>query len=148
MLNIKSIAKPVEAAISIQAVIVKQAGKYFVKSHDRSKNLGGPYKSRGEAESRLAQVEKFKHMKGTGTSEGATKAWESRQRGGGESPKRSGIRNLMSDITDAASELRSNPSLDQSGKDALHGILLKMEQMSYALSKFAVLRHERKKGRL
>jgi len=30
---------------------------------EKGKNLGGPYKSRGEAEKRLNQVEYFKHLK-------------------------------------------------------------------------------------
>jgi hypothetical protein len=31
---------------------------------ERGKNLGGPYKTRAEAEKRLRQVEFFKHHKG------------------------------------------------------------------------------------
>jgi hypothetical protein len=31
---------------------------------EKGKNLGGPYKSRAEAEKRLRQVECFKHRKG------------------------------------------------------------------------------------
>jgi hypothetical protein len=41
--------------------IVKRAGGYHVISEKDGKNLGGPYKSRGEAEKRLEQVEYFKH---------------------------------------------------------------------------------------
>jgi len=36
---------------------------YIVWSQGRSKRLGGPYKTRAEAEKRLKQVEMFKHMK-------------------------------------------------------------------------------------
>jgi len=42
-------------------MIVESGGKYYVKSESSHKNLGGPYKSRKEAEKRLAQVEYFKH---------------------------------------------------------------------------------------
>lgn len=41
--------------------IVKREDGYHVVSESGGKNLGGPYKSRGEAEKRLAQVEYFKH---------------------------------------------------------------------------------------
>lgn len=37
-------------------------GGFMVVSHT-GRNLGGPYKSRKAAEARLAQIEKFKHMK-------------------------------------------------------------------------------------
>jgi len=43
-------------------MIVKRNGKYFVKS-ESGKNLGGPYKTRAEAEKRLRQVEWFKHKR-------------------------------------------------------------------------------------
>ena len=43
-------------------VIVKEGGKWYVKS-EKGKNLGGPYDSKSEAEDRLKEVEKFKHMK-------------------------------------------------------------------------------------
>lgn len=42
-------------------MIVKQNGKYHVKSEDGSKNLGGPYDTHEEAVKRLRQVEFFKH---------------------------------------------------------------------------------------
>ncbi len=41
-------------------MIVKGKGGYYVKS-ESGKNLGGPYKTRKEAQKRLAQVEYFKH---------------------------------------------------------------------------------------
>ena len=44
-------------------MIKKVAGGYKVLS-EKGKNLGGPYKSRKEAEKRLKQVEFFKHKKG------------------------------------------------------------------------------------
>ena len=44
-------------------MIRKTAEGYMVKS-EKGKNLGGPYKSRGDAEKRLRQVEYFKHRKG------------------------------------------------------------------------------------
>jgi hypothetical protein len=44
-------------------MIKKVAGGYKVVS-ERGKNLGGPYKSKKEAEKRLKQVEFFKHRKG------------------------------------------------------------------------------------
>lgn len=42
-------------------MIVKQDGKYHVKSEDGSKNLGGPYNTKEEAVKRLQVVEYFKH---------------------------------------------------------------------------------------
>ncbi len=41
--------------------IVEEDGKWYVKSEDGSKNLGGPYASKAEAEKRLGEVEHFKH---------------------------------------------------------------------------------------
>jgi hypothetical protein len=43
-------------------MIVKQGSGYVVKSHDGKKKLGGPYKSRKEAQQRLRQVEYYKNM--------------------------------------------------------------------------------------
>jgi hypothetical protein len=43
-------------------MISKSKGGYSVKSHS-GKNLGGPYKSKAQAQKRLRQVEMFKHMK-------------------------------------------------------------------------------------
>lgn len=40
-------------------MITKEKGGYRVKS-ESGKNLGGPYKSKAEAEKRLKQVEYFK----------------------------------------------------------------------------------------
>jgi len=44
-------------------MIRKKAGGYKVLS-EKGKNLGGPYKTRTQAEKRLRQVEFFKHRKG------------------------------------------------------------------------------------
>ena len=41
-------------------MIRKVKGGYRVLS-EKGKNLGGPYRSKGKAEKRLAQVEYFKH---------------------------------------------------------------------------------------
>ena len=43
-------------------MIKKVAGGYKVLS-EKGKNLGGPYKTKAEAEKRLRQVEFFKHKK-------------------------------------------------------------------------------------
>lgn len=42
-------------------MIVKVKGGYKVVSEKSKKNLGGPYKTKAEAEKRLRQVEFFKH---------------------------------------------------------------------------------------
>ncbi|HKC14569.1 MAG TPA: hypothetical protein VKC89_01215 [Patescibacteria group bacterium] len=44
-------------------MIVKRKAGYHVVS-EKGKNLGGPYKTKEEAEKRLKQVEYFKHQKG------------------------------------------------------------------------------------
>jgi hypothetical protein len=44
-------------------MIKKVKGGYKVASEKSGKNLGGPYKTREEAEKRLRQVEFFKHNK-------------------------------------------------------------------------------------
>jgi hypothetical protein len=45
-------------------MIVKQGDKFYVKSEDGSKNLGGPYETREQAAKRLREVEYFKHNGG------------------------------------------------------------------------------------
>jgi hypothetical protein len=45
-------------------MIVKEAGKYHVKSEDGKKHLGGPYETKEEAMKRLRQIEWFKAHKG------------------------------------------------------------------------------------
>jgi hypothetical protein len=45
-------------------MIKKTEGGYKVVSEKGNKNLGGPYKTKKEAEKRLRQVEYFKHKKG------------------------------------------------------------------------------------
>jgi len=44
-------------------MIRKLKGGYKVLSEDGTKNLGGPYKTKAEAQKRLRQVEYFKHRK-------------------------------------------------------------------------------------
>jgi hypothetical protein len=44
-------------------MIVKRKDGYHVLSEKTRRNLGGPYKTRAEAEKRLRQVEFFKHVK-------------------------------------------------------------------------------------
>jgi len=44
-------------------MIKKTSGGYKVLS-EKGKNLGGPYKSKAQAQKRLRQVEFFKHKKG------------------------------------------------------------------------------------
>jgi hypothetical protein len=46
-----------------EIMIKKVTGGYKVLSEDGKKNLGGPYKTKKEAEKRLRQVEYFKHRK-------------------------------------------------------------------------------------
>jgi hypothetical protein len=46
------------------AMIKKVSGGYKVLSEDGKKNLGGPYKTKEQAQKRLRQVEYFKHRKG------------------------------------------------------------------------------------
>lgn len=45
-------------------MIKKVSGGYEVRSENGKKNLGGPYKTKKEAEKRLRQVEFFKRRKG------------------------------------------------------------------------------------
>lgn len=44
-------------------VLTNEGGQWYVYSEDRTKRLGGPYRSRAEAEKRLRQIEYFKHRK-------------------------------------------------------------------------------------
>jgi len=44
-------------------MIVKRKEGYFVISEKTGRNLGGPYKTREEAQKRLRQVEFFKHLR-------------------------------------------------------------------------------------
>ena len=44
--------------------IITRDDGYYVVSEKTEKNLGGPYKTKEEAEKRLRQVEYFKHKKG------------------------------------------------------------------------------------
>lgn len=51
-----------DSAVLVDNVVVEEGGKWFVKSK-AGKSLGGPYDSKEEATTRLAEVEMFKHMK-------------------------------------------------------------------------------------
>jgi hypothetical protein len=46
-------------------MIVTRKGKFYVVSEKKGKRkgLGGPYRTRKEAQNRLNQVEMFKHMR-------------------------------------------------------------------------------------
>jgi hypothetical protein len=53
-----------ESLLTQEGIMIKKAeGGYKVLS-EKGKNLGGPYKTKKEAEKRLQQVEFFKHKKG------------------------------------------------------------------------------------
>jgi hypothetical protein len=53
-----------ESLLTQEGTMIKKAeGGYKVLS-EKGKNLGGPYKTKKEAEKRLQQVEFFKHKKG------------------------------------------------------------------------------------
>jgi hypothetical protein len=54
---------PLPPRFLLEAIMIKKvAGGYKVLS-EKGKNLGGPYKTKKEAEKRLKQVEYFKHSK-------------------------------------------------------------------------------------
>lgn len=55
------------ASINLVAKVVEEDGKWYVKSENGDKNLGGPYSSKEQAEKRLGQVEFFKHKKSNDT---------------------------------------------------------------------------------
>jgi hypothetical protein len=44
--------------------MIKKTSKRYKVLSEKGKNLGGPYKTKAEAEKRLRQVEYFKHKKG------------------------------------------------------------------------------------
>lgn len=44
--------------------MIVKSGKGWVVKSEKGKKLGGPYKTKAEAERRLRQVEYFKHKKG------------------------------------------------------------------------------------
>ena len=52
------------AVRKVAEMIRKRPKGYVVLSHDGKKKLGGPYKSKKDAEKRLRQVEFFRHHKG------------------------------------------------------------------------------------
>ena len=43
--------------------MIRHTPSGYIVVSEKGKKLGGPYKSRAEAERRLRQVEMFKHMK-------------------------------------------------------------------------------------
>ena len=55
--------KEVQDSYREAAMIRKTSAGYKVLS-EKGKNLGGPYKTRAQAEKRLRQVEFFKHRRG------------------------------------------------------------------------------------
>lgn len=57
---VKSTSKAVQGTV-IQSKIVKRDDGYYVISESAGKTLGGPYTNREEAETRMRQVEYFKH---------------------------------------------------------------------------------------
>jgi hypothetical protein len=46
-----------------EVAMIKKAGSGYKVLSEKGKNLGGPYKTKKEAEKRLQQVEYFKHKK-------------------------------------------------------------------------------------
>ncbi len=44
--------------------MIRKLKQGYIVLSEKGRNLGGPYKSRAEAEKRLRQVEFFKHSKG------------------------------------------------------------------------------------
>lgn len=48
----------------LEAPVIKKVAGGFKVLSEKGKNLGGPYKTKKEAETRLRQVEYFKHNKG------------------------------------------------------------------------------------
>jgi hypothetical protein len=62
--SIKSLCvkEAVQNHSEVHTMIKKVSGGYKVLS-EKGKSLGGPYKTRAEAEKRLKQVEYFKHRK-------------------------------------------------------------------------------------
>jgi hypothetical protein len=44
--------------------MIRKTPKGYKVLSEKGKNLGGPYKTKAEAEKRLKQVEYFKHKKG------------------------------------------------------------------------------------
>jgi hypothetical protein len=63
-LSLHALCPALASKCSRCVMIKKVAGGYKVLSENGKKNLGGPYKTKKEAEKRLRQVEFFKHRKG------------------------------------------------------------------------------------
>jgi hypothetical protein len=47
-----------------EAAMIRKVNEGYRVTSEKGKNLGGPYKSKAEAEKRQRQVEFFKHRKG------------------------------------------------------------------------------------
>jgi hypothetical protein len=62
--SLTSSAPSAKSPMEAPEMIKKVKGGYKVLSENGKKNLGGPYKTKGEAEKRLRQVEYFKRNKG------------------------------------------------------------------------------------
>jgi hypothetical protein len=53
-----------EAQFGRGGIMIKKVKEGYKVLSEKGKNLGGPYKTKAEAEKRLRQVELFKHHKG------------------------------------------------------------------------------------
>jgi hypothetical protein len=53
-----------EESVQEELQMIKKTKAGYRVMSEKGKNLGGPYKSKAEAEKRLRQVEYFKHNKG------------------------------------------------------------------------------------
>jgi hypothetical protein len=62
--NLANMALRVAESTEHTAIIRKEKGKYCVRSPGNPDWSGGCYDTKAEAESRLGEVEMFKHMKG------------------------------------------------------------------------------------
>jgi hypothetical protein len=53
-----------ESRLTWRLSMIKKVSKGYKVLSEKGKNLGGPYKTKEQAEKRLKQVEYFKHHKG------------------------------------------------------------------------------------
>jgi hypothetical protein len=53
-----------DSELALEVIMIKKVGGGYKVLSEKGKNLGGPYKTKKEAEKRLQQVEFFKHKKG------------------------------------------------------------------------------------
>ncbi len=63
----RSAVAEADAGTAVEKRLVRRGRRWFVYSADGSRRLGGPYRTRGEAARRLAQVETFKAEQATAT---------------------------------------------------------------------------------